>query len=68
MGSRKTIFMTCLMWLLVVSSIALCANAATGARPEAFEQGVHPQGCRCCFFIFKPLIHCGRVCCGDDCC
>lgn len=32
------------MWLLVVSSITLCAYATAGARLESFEQGFHPQG------------------------
>ena len=31
------------MWLLVVSSITLCANATAGARLGSFEQGAHPQ-------------------------
>ncbi|EOX92933.1 Uncharacterized protein TCM_001795 [Theobroma cacao] len=68
MARRQTILITCLMWLLVVSSITLCAYATAGARLESFEQGFHPQGCRCCFFIWKPMIRCGKVCCGDDCC
>ncbi|KAG4387680.1 hypothetical protein AAZX31_09G016200 [Glycine max] len=28
----------------------------------------YPQGCRCCWFIWKPMIKCGKVCCEDGCC
>jgi hypothetical protein len=26
------------------------------------------EGCRCCWFIWKPLIRCGKTCCEDGCC
>lgn len=26
------------------------------------------EGCRCCWFIWKPQIRCGQVCCGDGWC
>ncbi|XWS44495.1 hypothetical protein CRYUN_Cryun15aG0050400 [Craigia yunnanensis] len=66
MAKRQTI-LTCLMWLLVVSSITLCANATAGARLGSFEQGVHPQagiavaaafslGNRSCFAVGKYVV------------
>ncbi|PPD81208.1 hypothetical protein GOBAR_DD21863 [Gossypium barbadense] len=67
--ARGRTILTCLMWLLLVFSITLCASATAGARLGTSQQVVYPQGCRCCYFVGKPfMLRCGKVCCGDDCC
>ncbi|OAY43476.1 hypothetical protein MANES_08G073500v8 [Manihot esculenta] len=66
---KKATLVIALTWLLVVASIVMCANATAGPRLQTFEHMVHPQGCRCCFFVGRvPNLRCGKVCCGDNCC
>ncbi|PPR96336.1 hypothetical protein GOBAR_AA24334 [Gossypium barbadense] len=78
--ARGRTILTCLMWLLLVFSITLCASATAGSRLGTSQQVVYPQalkamimmifaGCRCCYFVGKPfMLRCGKVCCDDDCC
>ncbi|CBI41065.3 unnamed protein product, partial [Vitis vinifera] len=64
---RKEILVTALAWLLVVAFVVTYATATD--HFQAVEDMVHPQaGCRCCWFIWKPRISCGKACCGDGCC
>ncbi|KAK4588714.1 hypothetical protein RGQ29_019646 [Quercus rubra] len=65
---RKEKLVIALAWLLLMATIIMSANAMAGARLNKFEYMVHPQGCRCCWFIWKPVIRCGKVCCEDGCC
>ncbi|KAJ4704150.1 putative Transmembrane protein [Melia azedarach] len=66
--TRNTALLIALTCFLAVASIFMCANATAAARFQAFDHTAYPQGCRCCRFIWKPLIHCGQVCCSDGCC
>jgi len=59
--------------LTTTASAATAAGgggAGGGVTPLQTSEGmIHPQaGCRCCTFIMKPQIHCGKVCCKDGCC
>ncbi|KAG2688724.1 hypothetical protein I3843_09G108800 [Carya illinoinensis] len=66
---RKEKLVIAVAWLLVMASIIMSANATVGVRLQLIERVVQPQaGCRCCWFIWKPLIRCGKVCCEDGCC
>ncbi|MFQ6647596.1 hypothetical protein Gotur_021890 [Gossypium turneri] len=42
--ARGRTILTCLMWLLLVFSITLCASATAGARLGTSQQVVYPQG------------------------
>lgn len=63
MARRQTILI-CLMWLLVVSSITLCANATAAGRLATAEQVFHPQAgiyshsfCLLCHFEYNSSMH-----------
>ncbi|XAR73399.1 hypothetical protein NMG60_11007356 [Bertholletia excelsa] len=46
-------------------NLCLCSRR----YPFAIVQNtVYPQGCRCCRFIWKPIIKWGQACCEDSCC
>ncbi|KAI4298848.1 hypothetical protein L6164_032363 [Bauhinia variegata] len=67
----KKALVIALSWLLLVAFIAVSAEGDdAGLLPKASKNMVYyPQaGCRCCWFIWKPLIRCGKACCVDGCC
>ncbi|RLN34846.1 hypothetical protein C2845_PM03G29610 [Panicum miliaceum] len=40
---------------------------AVAMPAEARKDGIHPQGCRCCYFTRNGFwIQCGKACCGSD--
>ncbi|KAL5769399.1 hypothetical protein ACOSP7_015941 [Xanthoceras sorbifolium] len=65
--TRNITLLIALTWFLVVASFIMCTNATGRAHSQTIDDTVYPQGCRCCWFIWKPMIRCGQTCCGDGC-
>nr|GMC47123.1 transmembrane protein, putative [Ipomoea batatas] len=64
-SNMSVIALMALVFVAVLCLTIACADAARLPHdPTVFPQA----GCRCCDFIWKPMIHCGRVCCEDGCC
>ncbi|KAI5583252.1 hypothetical protein POPTR_006G002401v4 [Populus trichocarpa] len=71
--ARKETLLVSFTCLLVVASVAMCANATAAPRLLASEQVNSPLGCRCCFVVGEaPNLRCGHSCCsntaGENCC
>ncbi|KAG4946047.1 hypothetical protein JHK87_042054 [Glycine soja] len=60
---RKAALIIAVSWLLLVAFIVVSANADnTKIHPPTSKNMV------CCWFIWKSMIKCGKVCCEDGCC
>ncbi|KAL5205150.1 hypothetical protein ABZP36_033359 [Zizania latifolia] len=57
---RRNTLLALFIWAMAVVIFAAAAPAT--ARTE----GIHPQGCRCCYFKLRPIIQCAKACCGSD--
>uniref|UniRef100_A0A0D9XBV5 Embryo surrounding factor 1 brassicaceae domain-containing protein n=1 Tax=Leersia perrieri TaxID=77586 RepID=A0A0D9XBV5_9ORYZ len=57
---KRSNILALFIWAMVAVIIAVSVPVA--ARME----GIHPQGCRCCYFKFRPMIQCAKACCGSD--
>ncbi|KAK7303453.1 hypothetical protein RJT34_14360 [Clitoria ternatea] len=67
---RKETLIIAFLCLALVAFTVVSANADNTKvhTPTSKNMVYYPQGCRCCWFIWKPMIRCGQVCCGDGCC
>ncbi|KAI3718564.1 hypothetical protein L6452_19441 [Arctium lappa] len=64
---KRAFLVKFLIWFLAAASLVMWSYAA--AVPKVSDSNIHPQGCRCCNFVYyKSLITCGKVCCQDGCC
>uniref|UniRef100_J3MW22 Bowman-Birk serine protease inhibitors family domain-containing protein n=2 Tax=Oryza TaxID=4527 RepID=J3MW22_ORYBR len=59
---RRNTVLACFIWAMAAVIFAMAAAPATARM----EEGIHPQGCRCCYFRLRPMIQCAKACCGSD--
>ncbi|KAF8663596.1 hypothetical protein HU200_012277 [Digitaria exilis] len=58
---RRNTLLALFIWAMVAAIFAVAMPAA------ARRDGIHPQGCRCCYFTRNGFwIQCGKACCGSD--
>ncbi|KAL4320976.1 hypothetical protein HN51_065143 [Arachis hypogaea] len=69
---KRESLVTAFLWLLLVTLVVVVyANDEGNTKihpPKSNHMVYYPQGCRCCWFIWKPMIQCGKACCEDGCC
>ncbi|AES64596.1 hypothetical protein MtrunA17_Chr2g0290811 [Medicago truncatula] len=67
---KKSALFIAFSWLLLMVFTVVSANAEniSAHTPTSKNMVYYPQGCRCCWFIWKPQIHCGKVYCEEGCC
>ncbi|WJX23018.1 hypothetical protein P8452_12265 [Trifolium repens] len=67
---KKTVLLIAFSWLLLMVFTVVSANTENISDHTLTSKNMvyYPQGCRCCAFIWKPMIRCGKVCCEEGCC